>query len=272
MPFLKWKIWSLKFKIIPNTYSTTSHFMKDVLLVNNIKSHFFQNSNSRTKATLEFIHTNICRPMQTKSLNESIYFPTFIDDYFWFIIIYFFKSKYNVFSMFLSYKALVEIQMGNKIKCLKFDNEGEYTSSHFIKFCEGHDIVQQYIMSYTFKQNKMLEWSTCILVEVVCMLTTTKCHIHFGLKLLLQLTTFKIIATPLWLLTKNHLNYGHACNFFYIIFMFPPYIWTCVKWKITKLWLAMGSNMVLKVIICMIKLHVDSLWVGMLCLMNFFSY
>lgn len=35
----------IEFKIIPNTYSTTSHFVKDVLLVNKIKSHFFQNSN-----------------------------------------------------------------------------------------------------------------------------------------------------------------------------------------------------------------------------------
>jgi hypothetical protein len=208
MPFRKWKIWSLKFKIISNTYSTTSHFEKDKLLVNNIKSHFFQNSNSRTKAAFEFIHINICGPMQTKSLNGLIYFPTFIDDYSWFIIIYFFKRKSNVFSTFPSYKALVEIQMGNKIKCLKFNNEGEYTSRHFTKFCENHDIVQQYIMSYTFKQSRVLEWSIHILVEVVYMLTTTKCHIHFGLKLLLQLTTFKIIATPLWFLTKNHLNYG----------------------------------------------------------------
>jgi hypothetical protein len=99
--------------------------------------------------------------------------------------------------MFLSYKTLVEIQMGNKIKCLKFDNEGEYTSGHFIKFCEDHDTVQQYIMSNKFKQNKVLEQSTRILVEVVCMLTTTKCQIHFGLKLLLRLTTFKIITTHL---------------------------------------------------------------------------
>jgi hypothetical protein len=89
------------------------------LLENNIKSHFFQNSNYEIKSTLEFIHINICGPM----------FP--------------------------SYEALVEIQMGNKIKCLKFDNEGEYTFHHVIKLCEDHDIVQQYIMSYTFKQNRV---------------------------------------------------------------------------------------------------------------------
>ncbi len=59
--------------------------------------------------------------------------------------------------MFPSYKALVEIQMGNKINFLKFKNEGKYTFGHFIKFCEDHNIVQEYITSYMFKQNRVLE-------------------------------------------------------------------------------------------------------------------
>jgi hypothetical protein len=42
MSCTKWRkeIWSLEFKIISNIYSTTSHFVKDVLLTNNTKFHF----------------------------------------------------------------------------------------------------------------------------------------------------------------------------------------------------------------------------------------
>jgi hypothetical protein len=48
--------------------------------------------------------------METKSLNGSIYFAMFINDYSQFIAIYFLKKKFDVFLMFQSYKALVEIQ------------------------------------------------------------------------------------------------------------------------------------------------------------------
>jgi hypothetical protein len=54
--------------------------------------------------------------METKSLNGSIYFAMFIDDYSKFIAIYFLKRKFDVFSMFQSYKAFIEIQTRTKSK------------------------------------------------------------------------------------------------------------------------------------------------------------
>ncbi len=78
-------------------------------------------------------------------------------------------------SMFQSYKAFVETQIRNKIKCLRFDNGGEYRSSRFIKNHEDDGIIRQYAMPYTFEQNGMLEWKNRTLVEVIHnMLATTK--------------------------------------------------------------------------------------------------
>jgi hypothetical protein len=57
------------------------------------KIPFSQGNNSRTKATLQLIHYNICGPMQIKSLNGSIYFAMFTDDYLWFIAVYFSKKN-----------------------------------------------------------------------------------------------------------------------------------------------------------------------------------
>ncbi len=74
------------------------------------KISFSQGNNSRTKATLQLIHSNICGPMETKSLNGSMYFATFIDHYSKFITVYFLKKKIDVFSMFQSCKAFIEIQ------------------------------------------------------------------------------------------------------------------------------------------------------------------
>ena len=44
------------------------------------------------------------------------------------------KSKGDVFTIFKTYKARVELDSGNKIKCLRTDNEGEYTSNEFNSF------------------------------------------------------------------------------------------------------------------------------------------
>ncbi len=58
---------------------------------------------------------------------------------------------------------------------MRFDNGGEYTSSHFIKICEDHGIARQYIMPYTLEQNGMLKWKNRTLVEAIHnMLATTK--------------------------------------------------------------------------------------------------
>jgi hypothetical protein len=54
--------------------------------------------------------------METKSLNGSIYFAMFIDNYSKFTAVYFLKRKIDVFSMFQSYKALIEIQIKTKSK------------------------------------------------------------------------------------------------------------------------------------------------------------
>jgi transposase InsO family protein len=92
-----------------------------------------------------------------KILNGFTYFATSIDDYLQFTVVYFLNRKFDVFSIYQFYKAIVETQIGNKIKCLRFDNGGEYTSSHFIKFCEDHGIFRQYIVPYTLEQNGVLE-------------------------------------------------------------------------------------------------------------------
>jgi len=74
------------------------------------KIPFSQGNNSQIKTTLQLIHFNICGPMETKSLNGSIYFVMFINDYSQFIVVYFFKKKFDVFSMFQSYKALLKLK------------------------------------------------------------------------------------------------------------------------------------------------------------------
>ena len=50
-----------------------------------------------------------------------------------------------------------ENESGVKIKCLRSDNGGEFTSNEFNEFCEGHGIKRQFSTAKTPQQNKVVE-------------------------------------------------------------------------------------------------------------------
>ena len=61
----------------------------------NIKNPF-PKSETKTKDTLELIHSNVCGPMPSTSLSGYEYYVTFIDDYSRKTWIYFLKTKSEV--------------------------------------------------------------------------------------------------------------------------------------------------------------------------------
>ena len=65
------------------------------------------------------------------------YYVTFIDDHSRKTWIYFLRSKKSedVLQRFQEFKALVENQIGRRIRALKSDNRGEYTSKEFDEYC-----------------------------------------------------------------------------------------------------------------------------------------
>ena len=48
---------------------------------------------------------------------------------------HFIKHKDEAFECFKDFKASVENQSGNTIKCLRIDHGGEFFSNGFLKFC-----------------------------------------------------------------------------------------------------------------------------------------
>ena len=64
----------------------------------------------------------------------------FIDDFTRKAWVYFLKEKSEAFNNFKAFKTLVENEIGVKIKCLRSDNGGEFTSKAFYFFYETHGI------------------------------------------------------------------------------------------------------------------------------------
>jgi hypothetical protein len=59
------------------------------------------------------------------------------------------KASEEVFKRFLESKALVETHTGKRIKVLRSDNRGEYTSYASKRFCDEARIKRELIVPYT---------------------------------------------------------------------------------------------------------------------------
>ena len=77
----------------------------------------------------------------------------FIDDFTRMAWVFFLKEKLEAFTKFKIFKNLVENETEVKIKCLRSDNGGEFTSKEFDLFREIHGSKRQFFAARTPQQN-----------------------------------------------------------------------------------------------------------------------
>ena len=75
------------------------------------------------------------------------------------------NKKSKVFSKFMLFKAFVETQFSTKIKILRSNGGGEYTSTEFKSFLSQHGIIHQLSCPYTPQQNGLVERKHRHLIE-----------------------------------------------------------------------------------------------------------
>ena len=80
----------------------------------------------RKDRILEQVHSDVCGPMKTRSIGGCAYFVTFVDDYSRKLWTYALKTKDQVYETFKQWIVLVERETGEKLKCIRTDNGGEY--------------------------------------------------------------------------------------------------------------------------------------------------
>eukprot|EP00253_Pinus_taeda_P013040 PITA_13040 len=98
---------------------------------------------------LELVHTDICGPTRKRSPRGEEYFTLFIDDFSRMCWIGLMNYKDEAFENFKSFKALVENESDRRIKCLRSDRGGEFTSDEFFDFCEEHRIRREFSAART---------------------------------------------------------------------------------------------------------------------------
>ena len=74
----------------------------------------FASGATRAKGILELIHNDVFGPVPIPSLEKSVYYVSFIDDFSRNIWIYFLQKKSKVFAKFKEFKALVKTSQKRK--------------------------------------------------------------------------------------------------------------------------------------------------------------
>ena len=127
----------------------------------------FPASSTRCKEPLGLVHSDVCGKMNTASLGGAVYFLTFIDDNTRYVWIYPLKHKDEVFDRFLQWKAQVEKSSGRKLKVLRTDNGGEYTSAKFEDYLKAEGVRHERTVPKTPEQNGVAERMNRTLVETI---------------------------------------------------------------------------------------------------------
>jgi transposase InsO family protein len=112
------------------------------------------------------VHTDLVGPTTTKGLKGEKYFMLLVDDYTRMTVVCFLKSKSEAFENFKIYKEMVENEMDSKIKCLRSDNGGEFTSKEFMDYCNSHGIKRQFFVARTPQQNGVVERKNRTVLEM----------------------------------------------------------------------------------------------------------
>jgi transposase InsO family protein len=151
------------------------HFSKGVcegcVLEKHPQEKFDKGKSQGASAPLDMIHIDLMGPFLHPSIRKVRFVLIFVDDLSCFTWIYFLRQKSEVFQHLKDFKALVETQLGKKIKVLQTNNGGEYVNHEIHNLFHEAGIQLQQTVPYTPHQNAVAERKNISLKEMAsCML------------------------------------------------------------------------------------------------------
>eukprot|EP00253_Pinus_taeda_P005591 PITA_05591 len=133
---------------LPDVIIPDNTICKSYQLGKQTRTNFLEKEGSASKP-LELVHTDLCGPSRKKSPRGEEYVILFIDDFSRMCWIGLLKHKDEAFEKFKAFKALVENESDCRIKCLRSDQGGEFTSDEFFDFFEEHEIRREFSTART---------------------------------------------------------------------------------------------------------------------------
>jgi transposase InsO family protein len=113
----------------------------------------------------DVIVSDVCGPMDTRSLGGMLYYVTFIDVYSRYSEVVFIKEKSDVTQEAIYFMEKIKTQFGEKIKTLRSDRGGEYRSQRLVNYLKEEGIKEEFTVGYCPEQNGIAERKNRTLVE-----------------------------------------------------------------------------------------------------------
>ena len=121
------------------------------------RTPFPKKSAFRATEPLELIEMDICGPISPSTLGGRRYFLLIIDDFSQLIWVAMLQHKSDALEAFKKLKALAETEKGVKLKALRTDRGGEFTSTEFSNYCISNGIKRDLTAPYSPQQNGVAE-------------------------------------------------------------------------------------------------------------------
>ena len=111
----------------------------------------------RAKEALELVHGYLCGPITPATCGGRRYFLLLVDDcsrYMWLQLL---MSKDEAAVAIKKFKTRAEAESGKKLRVLRTDRGGEFTSVEFATYCADQGVGQHHIAPYSPQQNGVVE-------------------------------------------------------------------------------------------------------------------
>jgi transposase InsO family protein len=140
-------------------------------------------SSFRAEKGLELVHVDLCGHITPKTLGGASYFLLVVDDHNRYMWVEMLKTKDQALDCFKKIKLRAEVESGGKLKALRTDKGGEFTSNMFLFFCSEGGIKHYTTTPYSPQQNGVVERINQTVVEMAsCMLKSMQVPSFFGEK------------------------------------------------------------------------------------------
>lgn len=117
----------------------------------------FPKRDKRAKSCGEYVHADLCGPMDVESLGGARYYLLIKDEFSHFRFLYTLKKKSEAAEKIMDYVTMVERQQQVTLKVLRTDNGGEFVNKVLGDFLMKKGIIHQTTIPYTPQQNGCVE-------------------------------------------------------------------------------------------------------------------
>jgi hypothetical protein len=139
------------------SFDHVEQFCDVCVLMKQRRIPFPQQSSFRAKERLELVHEDLCGPVTLATPGGRCYFLLLIVDlsrYMWVVVL---GSKEEATDAIRGTQAAAEAECSPKLRVLRTDNSGEFTTVEFPSYYTDEGVQHHYSTSYSPQQNDVVE-------------------------------------------------------------------------------------------------------------------